>query len=299
MPIAAVEQATGIARATLRIWERRYGFPQPGRDLRDERTYCSDQVEKLRLIGSLVARGLRPGRLVPMTTEELATMAAAGGAGRPAADTAAGNGDDPVLDLLRRHDAEGLAGHLEESVRSLGLAGFITQRMPALNEEVGAGWARGVLQVYEEHLYTEVVERVLHHALAQLPGHGLGTKPHVVLGTFAGEAHGLGLLMAQALLATQGCHCISLGVGLPVAQFLSAATAFDADIVGVSFSASHNPSQAMRGLEQLRAELPAGVAVWAGGSCPAIARRRIAGVQVVRDIADVPAAVAAWRSRDA
>ena len=62
VPIASVEQATGIARATLRIWERRYGFPQPGRDLRGERSYPDDQVRKLRLIADLMAQGHRPGR---------------------------------------------------------------------------------------------------------------------------------------------------------------------------------------------------------------------------------------------
>ena len=74
-PIAAVEQATGIARATLRIWERRYGFPQPGRDLRGERTYSGDQVHKLRLIADLIARGHRPGRLVTLSDKQLAALA--------------------------------------------------------------------------------------------------------------------------------------------------------------------------------------------------------------------------------
>jgi hypothetical protein len=32
LPIAAVERDTGLAKDTLRVWERRYGFPQPGRD---------------------------------------------------------------------------------------------------------------------------------------------------------------------------------------------------------------------------------------------------------------------------
>jgi methanogenic corrinoid protein MtbC1 len=290
MPIASVEQATGIARATLRIWERRYGFPRPERDLRDERRYGPEQVEKLRLIAALVARGLRPGRLVPLPTEELVALADAH-ASRPAV-----NGDDPVLDLLRGHDKQGLAKHLDESVRSLGLAGFITRRMPALNELVGDAWARGALQVYEEHLYTEVMEQLLHHALLQLPGAGMGARPNVVLGTFSSEQHGLGLLMAQALLALEGCRCISLGVGLPVAELVAAAASFDADIVGLSFAASHSPSLAMRGLEQLRGELPARVAIWAGGSCPAIGRRKIVGVRTMRDIAEVPAAVADWRA---
>ena len=30
-PIGAVERDTGIGRDTLRIWERRYGFPVPER----------------------------------------------------------------------------------------------------------------------------------------------------------------------------------------------------------------------------------------------------------------------------
>ena len=299
MPIAAVEQATGIARATLRIWERRYGFPHPGRDLRDERSYAAEEVEKLRLIATLVARGLRPGRLVPLATEQLAALAGATTEARPSAQAPGGNGEDPVLDLLRRHDANGLAGHLEESIRSLGLTGFITQRMPVLNDLVGAGWARGTLQVYEEHLYTELVAQLVHPAMAQLPVPGAGERPHVLLATFSAESHGLGLLMAQALLVAQGCHCTSLGVRLPVAQVVAATAAFDADIVGLSFSASLNPSQVLRGLEQLRGELPTRVAIWAGGNCPAVARRKVAGVQAVRDIAEVPAALAAWRARAA
>ena len=297
MPIAAVEQATGIARATLRIWERRYGFPHPGRDLRDERSYAAEEVEKLRLIATLVARGLRPGRLVPLATEQLAALAGATTEAKPATQAAAGNGDDPVLVLLRRHDAVGLAEHIEESIRSLGLAGFITQRMPALNELVGACWSCGELQVYEEHLYTEVVEQSVHHAIAELPATTTRSRPNVLLATFSGEPHALGLLMAQALLAAQGCRCTSLGVRLPVAQLVSAAAAFDADIVGLSFSASQNPSQALRGLEQLRGELPTRVAIWAGGSCSAVGRRKVPGVQALRDIAEVPAALAAWRAQ--
>ena len=44
LPIAAVERDTGLAKDTLRVWERRYGFPQPGRDANGERTYPLEQV---------------------------------------------------------------------------------------------------------------------------------------------------------------------------------------------------------------------------------------------------------------
>ena len=35
--IAAVERDTGLGKDTLRVWERRYGFPQPLRDAFGER----------------------------------------------------------------------------------------------------------------------------------------------------------------------------------------------------------------------------------------------------------------------
>jgi len=51
LSIAAVERDTGIGKDTLRVWERRYGFPQPKRDAFDERSYPQAQVEKLRTLG--------------------------------------------------------------------------------------------------------------------------------------------------------------------------------------------------------------------------------------------------------
>jgi methanogenic corrinoid protein MtbC1 len=301
LSIAAVEQATGIARATLRIWERRYGFPQPGRDARDERTYSGQDLEKLRLMAGLMARGHRPGRLVKLNSAELSVLAEA--VAVPAEGQSRPNGgreqEEPVLDFLRRHETLALATHLEEEIRSLGLDGFVTRRMPDLNRCVGTGWARGDLQVFEEHLYTEAAQQLLRAELARAPAPDADARPRVLLATFPEESHGLGLLMVQALLAANGCPCTSLGVRVPVAQVLSAAGGLDADVVGLSFSASVNPAHVLRGLEQLRAELPAHVAIWAGGSAPAIHRRKIPGVLPVRHIDEVPGLVAQWRAENA
>ena len=48
--IANVEKETGLSKDTLRMWERRYGFPQPGRDAQGDRVYPRDQVDKLRTV---------------------------------------------------------------------------------------------------------------------------------------------------------------------------------------------------------------------------------------------------------
>lgn len=293
LPIAAVEQSTGIARATLRIWERRYGFPQPGRDERGERSYPQDQVERLRQIAALMEQGHRPGRLVQMTPAQLAALDGASTLGQEAARAALP--EDPVLAPLRNHDPVGLVRLLDEQVRGIGLAGFVMERMPEMNQVVGQAWSCGGLEVYEEHLYTECVQQLLRVEIARLPAPEQG-RPRVLLATLPEEAHGLGLLMAQAVLALEGCACTSLGVRVPLQQLVSAAEAFRPDVVGLSFSASSNPAHVHRGLEQLRAELGAGVELWAGGGASALARRRFSGVRRVAHMRDVPALVAQWRA---
>ena len=50
LSISAVERDTGLSKDTLRVWERRYGFPNPVRDALGERLYPVEQVERLRLI---------------------------------------------------------------------------------------------------------------------------------------------------------------------------------------------------------------------------------------------------------
>ncbi|MEJ5991690.1 cobalamin-dependent protein [Ramlibacter sp. PS3R-8] len=296
IPIAEVEQATGIARATLRIWERRYGFPQPGRDARGERSYPQQQVGKLRRIAELMAQGYRPGRLVQLEPAELAAIEApAPGAlaGRAHAVAAA---DDVVLDSLRSHDPVALRQMLELRIRSAGLAGFVCDELPRMNAVVGDGWSCGGLQVFEEHLYTETVQVLLRAHLARLPPAD-AEAPRVLLATLPEESHGLGLLMAQAMFMLEGWACTSLGVRVPVGQVVSAASAFEADVVGLSFTASANPAHVQRSLEQLRAELPAGLPIWCGGSSHIVVRRRVPGVQHVAHVRDIPAMSAPWQDR--
>ncbi|WP_300327741.1 MerR family transcriptional regulator, partial [Accumulibacter sp.] len=75
LPIAVVERDTGIGKDTLRVWERRYGFPRPYRDASGDRLYPVDQVERLRLIRRLLDLGYRPGRLVGAEDADLAQLA--------------------------------------------------------------------------------------------------------------------------------------------------------------------------------------------------------------------------------
>ena len=85
LSIAAVERETGISKDTLRVWERRYGFPRPERNAFGERTYPAEQVARLRLIHRLMDQGMRPGRIFALSPAEMQggcfTISSLGGIG--------------------------------------------------------------------------------------------------------------------------------------------------------------------------------------------------------------------------
>lgn len=296
LSIAAVERDTGLSKDTLRVWERRYGFPQPQRDALGERAYSIEDVEKLRVLRRLLDAGHRPGRIIRQPMEALQALATQTVAERPAAVVSDGQERElrRYITLVRGHEVDALRGALSQAALRLGIGRFVTDRAAPLNALIGEAWARGEIEVYEEHLYTESMQVVLRHAIANIPS--TQGSPRVLLTTFPNEPHGLGLLMAEALLALEGCHCASLGVQTPLLDIARASRAQRADIVALSFSAVLNPNQVVDGLVELRSMLPDHVEIWAGGQCPVLQRRPPDGVRVLVDLPAIPVAVAAWRA---
>ena len=58
LSIGDVVQATGLGEATLRAWERRYGFPQPQREPSGHRRYGAGEVERILRVVAERERGI-------------------------------------------------------------------------------------------------------------------------------------------------------------------------------------------------------------------------------------------------
>ncbi len=295
--IAAVERDTGLSKDTLRVWERRYGFPAPVRDVYGERAYSLDQIEKLRVIKRLLDSGHRPGRVVTMSIEQLQSIGESLAAA-PQRFTVSGDTDlREYISAIKSHDVQGLRRHLGQAMMRLGVGSFVCDIVAPLNVMVGDAWMRGQIEVFEEHMYTESVNIVLRHAISTAPVASSGATPRVLLTTFPQEPHGLGLLMAEVMLALEGTNCISLGTQTPIWDIVLAATAHKANIVALSFTASQNPNYVSNGLEELRSKLPTHIEIWAGGGCPIIHRKSIEGVHAIADLQSIRGAVGAWRAK--
>ena len=209
LPIAAVERDTGLSKDTLRVWERRYGFPQPVRDANGERVYPHDQIDKLRLLKRLMDQGHRPGKIAATSFEQLQALAGAGSRkkGEKGTPVPGGSSDadshvlDEFLHLITAHRVEDLRRDLARLTVKVGLARFVIDVVAPLTSLVGDRWARGDLAIFEEHMYTESVQAVLRNAIAAMPHPG--DSPRVLLTTVPQEPHGLGVLMADAMFALE------------------------------------------------------------------------------------------------
>jgi MerR family transcriptional regulator, light-induced transcriptional regulator len=301
LSIAAVERDTGLSKDTLRVWERRYGFPMPQRDGIGERAYTLEQVEKLRIVKRLLDAGHRPGRIVPLDALALQQLAeqTVDQPQRHAGATAALLGVADLrehLALIRSHDIAALRSELTRLLARCGVARFVIEVVAPLSAAVGDAWIRGQMEVFEEHACTELLQTVLRQAIAGIPVGTDAERPRVLLTSFPNEPHGLGLLMAEALLRLEGCQCVSLGVQTPVWDIVRAATAYRSDIVALSFTGCMNPNQIVDGLAELAAKLPPGVCVWAGGAAPVLHRRHVPGVLPVAHFDELAPELQRWRA---
>lgn len=292
LPISAVERETGISKEVLRKWESRYGFPSPARDAQGERLYPPEQVARLRLIKRLLDAGARPSKVVPESVGDLSELAGErhmrlAGPAAPALEAA-------LLSHLRAHDLPGLRQLLQRLLLDQGMRRFVLDTVAPLTYLVGEAWARGELEIFEEHLYTEVIQGLLRNAVDRLDDPQ--TRPRVLLTTPPEEPHALGILMVGALLALDGAYCVPLGPQTPLEDIANAALAHKVDVVVLSFSIAYPARQVLPVLAELRSRLAPEVEIWAGGAGTARSRRVLEGVRITPSLEEAIAALEAWQA---
>jgi DNA-binding transcriptional MerR regulator/methylmalonyl-CoA mutase cobalamin-binding subunit len=289
MGIAAIERDTGLSKDTLRVWERRYGFPNPLRDAHGERLYTAEDLTRLRLIKRLMNKGLRPGKIIPLEVAALHTLLADN---KAATETGSAAGD-ALIHLLKSHRITELRRHLKNLLIRQGLERFVMDTVVEMNTQVGDAWMRGQLAIFEEHLYSEQLQVLLRIAISQLD---VPRKaPRILLTTLPGEQHTIGLLMVEAILTLEGATCLALGPQTPVPDIQLAIRAHKADVLCLSCSAAFPKTQCLNSLADLRHGLDAGVAVWVGGA--GVPRGGLTeGVRRLDSLTGLVAAVSQWRN---
>lgn len=296
LSISAVERDTGLGKDTLRVWEKRYGFPAPLRDEFGERLYPMDQVEKLRIVRRLLDNGHRPGKVISLPVEQLSKLAetTCGGVSVSVPSDSIDELKD-FMDMIKRHDNEEFKQTMSRLVLTKGLRKFVVEVIAPLNMMVGDAWARGYFEVFEEHLYTETIQTILRNSISSLVRSA--QRPKVLMTTLPNEPHGLGLLMAECMFALEGAQVVSLGTQTPVYDIAKAANAHGVDLVALSFSSMQNSASSLEALVELSHSIPRDVEIWCGGSAAILRRKNVSGFKLLESLDDITDQLVAWRKK--
>jgi DNA-binding transcriptional MerR regulator len=232
--IQTVAKITGVAAATLRAWERRYGIPRPGRSKSSYRLYSDDDVAKIVRMRDLCEQGMSPsaaGEVVSAASEpeQALPVETLGAADRFCLH------NKRLVEAIANSDVEQLRV-LCQMAMLLGSAAEILEHVVVPTQrEVGDRWHAGTLAVAQEHMGSEMLGRIARDLLRLMQPldvvHG-----NVILACPAWETHSLPLYIVGARMAQWGFQTWVLGPSIPAKDLAMVIDAKRPTMVGLSMS---------------------------------------------------------------
>ena len=258
MTIQQLSQEIGIGIDTLRIWERRYGFPVPKRDARGHRSYTLHQVEELRVVKKLQNFGKRPGKIFALNSQERRELL-------DSLKSFQFPADERFQMLIYTMSPHQIAAELSYQRSRMKLNGFIHQYIIPLLQILDHGWTTGQLSIARGHLVSDQLENLLKKELVKTSIGNIENRPQILFLTLSGERHKIGLLLSCVLFQQAGLEIIWLNEELPLSEIPVLATDLGVNGVALSFSSNYAPRQAKQDLRSLRKELDQKIKIIAGG----------------------------------
>lgn len=297
--IKVVAERTGLEMGTLRAWERRYGFPRPGRrEGSNRRLYSNADIARLLAIKRLLDRGYRVGDVVGKEVHELETLAAATGNRHdgPAFDTLT-SAVPELMVLVAGDRISELENALRQGAAALGPRRFVTDIVHPLALSVGRDWAEGRISIQQEHLATECLVTQMRQMLAGYQD--IHASPLVLLATLPGEFHTLALDMVALYLVVAGAKPRLLGGPTPPQQIADSARRLRVDAVGIGITAGGQSERVKKDLRALRSALDANVRLWVGGAGASALDGEVQGATLVESWGAIDRAVVECRAATA
>lgn len=171
------------------------------------------------------------------------------------------------IDALRRGD-ERAARAVVEQLRRAGVQArtiYFEVFAPSM-VRIGELWEQNELSVAEEHLATEITQRLIGQLSPSFNQPAAGAdRGTVVLGCVAGERHVLGLRMLSDLFREQGWRVAYLGADVPTADWSALVLRLHPDLVAISAGAERLLSEVEAAVAAIRLVQPK-LPVLVGGS---------------------------------
>ncbi|MDG0818157.1 MerR family transcriptional regulator [Bdellovibrio svalbardensis] len=258
LDIDQVNQLTGLSHATLRNWEKRYGFPSPQRSQGGHRLFEVADIHKLREVVKLHKGGMKVREAIGQVIKGVAEVEVASGFQKNSQQTLSACLTQ-ILEALYKYDVSTAEMHLSRLGLRLSETDLLEMVYPNLLMQVGHDWERGHINVAQEHFSWSFLRTRLLNFFKMVRSDM--QQPKALLATPSGELHEGGLLILAAYLMLRGWDIYYLGVNLPMHDLKHSCMAIQPDIVCLSSICAENVKKNWVGIEDL--EMPVAI----GGAC--------------------------------
>lgn len=215
LTVAAVARRLGVAPATLRTWDRRYGIGPSKHNVGTHRRYSATDLMRLTAMSRLIVAGVAPKE-----------------AALKALKLNFKNGDAAIEKICREPEEQGdlvsllyksalkldqlkIETLIRNSISEIGVEATWLEVISPLLITVGDDWVRTGDGIEVEHFLSEILKKILSENFGNI------SKPKnarpVLLACVGNEMHSLALTALAAVLAEAKVDCIFLGARTPQA----------------------------------------------------------------------------------
>lgn len=211
LTVAAVARRLGVAPATLRTWDRRYGLGPSSHEAGTHRRYCPNDLAKLTMMRRLITTGVSPSD---------AAEKAKAHKGAIKIEKLVDNFEvrEELVETLHRAskslDKVFIETALRKDIADYGVIASWTEVIVPLLFLVGDEWEADGSGIEVEHMLTEIIKRMLGEGVADIKK-PINSQP-VLLAAVGEEMHCLALHALAAALAEKRVETFFLGARTPL-----------------------------------------------------------------------------------
>ena len=211
LTVAAVARQIGVAPATLRTWDRRYGLGPSEHNDGEHRRYCPGDVARLMTMRRLIVAGVSPAEAaeqaknfkgvikVKKIVEEFEVREEV---------------VDAIYKALQSFDRAFVEETIAHEIAEYGVEGAWSDVIVPTLFLIGQDWETEQKGIEVEHFFSEILKRTMHNQVVELKK-PLNSRP-VLLAAVGGELHSLPVYALAAALCARNIQTYVLGARTPL-----------------------------------------------------------------------------------
>jgi DNA-binding transcriptional MerR regulator len=211
LSVAAVARRIGVAPATLRTWDRRYGLGPSEHSEGEHRRYCPHDLAKLMMMRRLIISGVAPVEAAEQakSCKEASPLKKIVREMEVREDVV-----EALYKALASFDRAFIESTLNYEIDTYGVEGAWSDVIVPTLFLIGQEWEINQSGIEIEHLFSEILKHTMHNRVIELKK-PLNVQP-VLLAAVGEELHSLPLYALAAALCERNIQSYVLGARTPL-----------------------------------------------------------------------------------